>query len=171
MALGSSRSRGSHLPPATAETQEKEEQNSCVERNRNQKWLLVWVLSWNMGALLPLGSLRHPELWEFISFPHWSYPKWVHAPEATSESKPHETKPQIFSDHHLLLVRDLPLGAEVKGLPTVHHLPELLPQLPKLPLSQLLFGLLWRFLGTFRVFSPVLLLGETGWVLSNRLGD
>lgn len=58
------------------------------------------------------------------------------------KASPMKPKPQIFSDHHLLLVRDLLLGAEVKGLPTVHHLPELLPQLPKLPLNQLPFGLL-----------------------------
>lgn len=61
------------------------------------------------------------------------------------------------SDHHLLLVGDLLLGAEVKGLATFHHLPELLPQLPKLSLSQLLFDLLRRFLDGFRAFSPVLL--------------
>lgn len=46
------------------------------------------------------------------------------------------------SDHHLLLVLYLLLGAEVKGLPTLYHLPELLPQLPKFRLGQLLFRLL-----------------------------
>lgn len=46
------------------------------------------------------------------------------------------------SNHHLLLVHDLLLGVEVKGLPTCHHLPELLPQLSKFHLSQLLFDLL-----------------------------
>lgn len=60
-------------------------------------------------------------------------------------------------NHHSLLIQDLLLGAEVKGLATFHHLPELLPQLPKLHLSQLLFFLLRRFLGSFGVFSPDLL--------------
>lgn len=46
------------------------------------------------------------------------------------------------SNHHLQLVHDLLLGVEVKGLPTCHHLPELLLQLPKFHLSQLLFDLL-----------------------------
>lgn len=74
------------------------------------------------------------------------------------------TKP----NHHSLLIQDLLLRAEVKGLPTCHHLPELLPQLPKLDLSQLLFSLLQMFLGSFGVFSPLLWLDETE---GNKLGN
>lgn len=68
---------------------------------------------------------------------------WSKAPGV---GKPRETFSQVHlrqnPNHHSLLSQDLLLGAEVKGLPTFHHLPELLPQLPKLHLSQLLFFLL-----------------------------